>query len=81
MSEKIFVNENGSYCHNCYVEKAKDRFLQVGEPLCLNGYAIIPLEIYQELTGKDVQSMIDQANEMEDQILVQHAEILESLKE
>jgi hypothetical protein len=81
VSEELFVSKDGSYMHNCYVEKANDRFIQVGWPLCLNGYAVIPLELYQELSGRDVQGMIDSANEVDGVLVARHNEIIESLKE
>jgi hypothetical protein len=52
---------DGSYVHNCYLEgrdsdPAEFMFKQNADDSIsafLNGYAIIPIETYEELSGKD----------------------------
>lgn len=62
--------KNGSYLHNCLIEGRKDSppvamltETEEGLVITLNGYAIIPLEKYAELTGEDYSAMITAAKE------------------
>ena len=71
---KYIKCKDGSYVTNCYVKRRETDpspylFFQTpdGESLRphLNGYAIIPIEEYRELTGQDVgisEAQIDRAN-------------------
>jgi hypothetical protein len=67
---------DGSYVHNCYIVRRDDDngqylFGQTDDKKItafLNGYAIIPLEEYAQLTGKDLGDMIANANEADKQL-------------
>lgn len=65
-------NKDGSYLRNCYVSRRKcdqtyTLFTETDESVTtsLNGYAIIPLTEYADLTGKDFDGLIKQAEEDE----------------
>ena len=63
--------EDGSYLGNCHLQRRENDpapylFNQSGTEYiscCLNGYAIIPLEEYQKLTGQDFSKFIRQSIE------------------